>query len=158
MKSLGTLAVVIALFVLAGPLNNSPAVWAADTPTPKPTQAKKGAPPCPVSGKPADPDVFVAHKGGKVFFDSAESKAAYEKSPTKYTVQANYQLFLTGQARQVACPILGKPLRGTNFRVGGIYVCCGGCQRKLAAATPQQQAAAVFGTAFDKSFAVTKSQ
>jgi len=158
MKLLGALAIVTALLVSGGSPYGCTLLRAADKPTPKETEAPKNAPPCPVSGKPADPAIFVAHKGGKVFFDTAESKATYEKSPSKYLVQANYQLFLTGQARQVACPILGKPLRGTNFRVGAIYVCCGGCQRKLAAANAQQQAAAVFGVNFDKTFVVAKSQ
>jgi len=116
------------------------------------------APACPVSGKSADANIFAAHKGGKVFFDTEESKKKFAESTAQYTAAANFQLAATGQARQMRCPINGSALGPTSPNVAGIRVCCPGCQGKIARMTQQQRLEMMFGPNFDKLFAVARSQ
>lgn len=119
---------------------------------------KKNAPACPVSGKPASETIFAAHKGGRVFFDSDESKQKFSQNSAQYTPAANYQLFVTGQARQLKCPILNKNLGATAINVGGIGVCCPGCQRKIAAMNQAQRLNLMFGNNFDRFYVVAKAR
>jgi len=39
---------------------------------------------CPVSGKPANKEIFSEYKGQKVFFCCTDAKAAFDKDPAKY--------------------------------------------------------------------------
>jgi YHS domain-containing protein len=39
---------------------------------------------CPISGKPANPEIFSEFKGQKVFFCCKDAKKAFDKDPTKY--------------------------------------------------------------------------
>jgi YHS domain-containing protein len=39
---------------------------------------------CPISGKPANKEIFSEYKGQKVYFCSKECKAAFDKDPAKY--------------------------------------------------------------------------
>jgi YHS domain-containing protein len=39
---------------------------------------------CPVSGKPANKEIFTEYKGQKVYFCCNDCKAAFEKDPAKY--------------------------------------------------------------------------
>lgn len=121
-------------------------------------KAVKKGPACPVSGKPSDQNIFTAHKGGRVFFDSDESKQKFMASPAQYTPAANYQLVLTRQAQQVKCPIQGKPLGPTSINVGGIGVCCPNCKAKVASMNQAQRLNLMFGPNFDKLYVVRQSR
>ena len=58
-------------------LTNAPAAAATNTP---PVAALA----CPVSGKPAKPDITVQHEGRTVAFCCEDCKAAFLKEPAKY--------------------------------------------------------------------------
>ena len=106
---------------------------------------------CPVSGKAINPDATVDYKGGKVYFCCPGCPKAFKKDPAKFANKANHQLVLTGQAKQVACPIAGKPTKdATKIDVGGVGVtfCCNGCRGKASKA--EDQVAFLFN---DKAFA-----
>jgi hypothetical protein len=89
-----------------------------------------------------------------VFFADEEALKRFTADRAKYDLPANFQLVATGQAVQVACPVLGKKLASRQFQVRGVAVCCGGCQGKLSAASPQQFADTCFGANFEKVFQV----
>jgi YHS domain-containing protein len=48
---------------------------------------RKAAMTCPVSGEPANKDIFSEYKGRKVFFCCADCKAAFDKDPEKYAAK-----------------------------------------------------------------------
>jgi hypothetical protein len=83
---------------------------------------------------------------------------AFEKNTSKYAAKANHQLVLTGQAKQVECPLTGGKLNpDTAIEVCGTKVsfCCNGCKGKVAKAEGDAQIALVFGDkAFEKGFKV----
>ncbi len=113
---------------------------------------------CPVSGKPAKKDAHAAHNGGQVYFCCNKCKAAFEKDSTKFAAKANAQLIATGQAKQVACPIAGRPVNAaTAIEVAGVKVafCCNGCKGKATKAKGDAQLTLVFSDkAFKKGFKV----
>jgi YHS domain-containing protein len=124
---------------------------------------KKFSAKCLVAGKPdAKEDKFSEYKGGKVYFCCDNCKAKFDKDPAAFAVKANAQLISTGQAKQVKCPIAGKPCAdGKTVEVNGIKVgfCCDGCKGKVAEATGDAQAALVFSDeAFKKGFEVSKKK
>jgi len=112
---------------------------------------------CPISGKPASADHAVAYKGGQVYFCCGGCPGAFSKNPEKYAAKANQQLVVTGQARQVGCPLTGKGVSKT-IDVCGVDVgfCCGGCTGKVEKLTPEEQLDMVFGKGFEKGFRVTE--
>lgn len=66
---------------------------------------------CPVSGKPAGESHMVQLKNGdKVYFCCDNCPKAFAKNPRKYDLQVHRQLLETGQIKQVACPVTGKPV------------------------------------------------
>ena len=124
---------------------------------------KKFSAKCLVAGKPdAKEDKFSEYKGGKVYFCCDNCKGKFDKDPAAFAVKANAQLISTGQAKQVKCPIAGKPVaEDKTVEVSGIKVgfCCDGCKGKVAEATGDAQAALVFSDdAFKKGFEVPKKK
>jgi YHS domain-containing protein len=112
---------------------------------------------CPVSGKPVKADATAEYKGGKVYFCCPGCPGAFAKNTDKYAAKANCQLVQTGQAKQVACPLTGRPAKSSvTCTVAGVDVClcCGGCKGKVAKATGDDQLELVFGKNFDKGFKV----
>lgn len=106
---------------------------------------------CPVSGKPVKAESAVAYKGGKAFFCCNGCPSAFKKDTAKFAAKANHQLYVTGQAKLVACAFTGKKLNpATKIEVGGkaVCFCCAGCKGKVLKA--EDKVAAVFG---DKTFA-----
>ena len=98
-------------------------VWAAG---PDLTHAK-----CPIAGGKAVAGTSVDYKGGKVFFCCAGCDAEFQKDTAKYAAKANYQLFVTGQAKQVACPLAGEPVdKELTAKVADATVsfCCASCR------------------------------
>jgi len=113
---------------------------------------------CPISGKPAK-DVdgsSVAYKGGKVFLCCTNCPNAFKKDPTKFAAKANFQLYVTKQAKAVKCPIAGRPLNAAQtVDIDGVTVafCCPGCKGKVSKS--DDKVALVFGdAAFAKGFKV----
>jgi YHS domain-containing protein len=119
---------------------------------------------CPVSGKAAK-DIdgsSVDYKGGKVYLCCAGCPKAFEKDTAKFAAKANQQLYQTGQAKLVKCPITGKKLNPeTKISVAGTDVCfcCNGCKGKASKAEGDAQLELVFGDkAFEKGFEVAKKK
>jgi YHS domain-containing protein len=86
---------------------------------------------CPIAGGPATEGTSVDYKGGKVFFCCAGCDAEFQKDPAKYAAKANYQLFVTGQAKQVACPLAGEPVnKAVTAKVADatVSLCCEHCR------------------------------
>jgi YHS domain-containing protein len=106
---------------------------------------------CPVSGKPAGEDHMVKLKNGeKVYFCCDNCPKAFAKSPKKFDAQVNRQLLETGQVKQVACPLTGKPLnKSTLTDVGTTKVafCCDKCEAKYNAASDEEKLKMVFSNA-----------
>jgi YHS domain-containing protein len=92
-------------------------------------------------------------------------KEQFKKAPAKFATAANHQLVLSGQAKQVNCPISGsKPAMGCGFayvsNVGGVKIAFSSeeCKKKVDQAKPAEQLELVFGNAaFARGFAVTKA-
>ncbi len=112
---------------------------------------------CPVSGGEISKEAAIDYKGGKLYFCCAGCIPKFKSDAAKFQAKANAQLVLTGQAKQVGCPMSGKKLDpGTKTKVCGIEVCfcCKGCQEKVKSAAAEKQAEIVFVKGFDKSFKV----
>ena len=116
---------------------------------------------CVVAGKEikiADAKV-AAYKDAKVYVCCGNCKSKVEESPEKFATKANHQLTLTGQAKQVKCPIAGRPSDSSKtVEIGGVKVafCCGGCLKKAKSAKGDAQVELAFSEkAFAKGFKVT---
>ncbi|MBD3674438.1 MAG: YHS domain-containing protein [Planctomycetaceae bacterium] len=121
-------------------------------------EEKKAEPKCPVSGKPCVKEHSVAYKGADVYFCCPNCPKAFEKNPEKFAAKANHQLVLTGQAKQVKCPLAGRPAKDDkSVKVEGVTVnvCCGNCLKKASGA--DDKVALLFSDkAFEKGFKVTE--
>ena len=113
---------------------------------------------CPVSGNAAKniDGSSVAHNGGTVYLCCTNCPTAFKKNTKKFAAKANFQLYATGQAKLVKCPLKGKPLNtATKISIEGkdVCFCCNGC--KGAAGKATDKIALVFGdAAFKKGFKV----
>ncbi|MDG1873310.1 MAG: hypothetical protein P8J27_05335 [Mariniblastus sp.] len=98
----------------------------------------------------------VEYKSGKVFFCCGGCVKRYSKDKKKYAAQANQQLVVTGQYKQVGCPISGGDVDDDQAsKVGGVTVkfCCDKCKGKVdSTADKAKKAELVFGKRFDKAF------
>jgi hypothetical protein len=126
----------------------------------KDDQSKTEAKPlCPVTGKDIDRKVSLEYKSGKVYFSNPEAMKNFQGEVEKYAAKANLQLVITGQARQTACPLMGKPIvPGKAVVVAGVKVelCCNLCKTKVSKAKPEEQLEMIFGKGFDKGYTVKK--
>jgi YHS domain-containing protein len=114
---------------------------------------------CPISGGAVSKEAAVDYKGGKVQFCCPGCIPKFKESTAKYQAKANEQLVLSGQFKQVGCPLSGGKLNpSTKIKVCGIDVCfcCKNCQGKVAKADAQKQCEMVFVKGFDKAFALKK--
>jgi YHS domain-containing protein len=115
---------------------------------------------CVTTNHAINPAIAADYHGGKVYFCSEECRKKFLAEPGRYKIRANYQLAVTGQAKQVVCPFTGKALnpRIAPLDVGGLSVgfCCRQCQQTVAAADYQTRIELVFGDAFDKGFVVQR--
>ena len=115
---------------------------------------------CPISGKPALEDKTADYKGAKVYFCCGNCPAAFTKETAKYSTKANHQLFATGQATQVKCPLSGGKLNpDATVEIGGTKVgfCCENCQGKAKEAKGDAQVdLAITDAAFAKGIEVNK--
>src|SRR5689334_5578476 len=71
---------------------------------------KKVTPKCPVSGNKIDKDASVDFNGGKVYFCCNNCPTKFKDDTDKFAAKANFQLYVTGQAKIVKCPFSGEKL------------------------------------------------
>jgi YHS domain-containing protein len=118
---------------------------------------------CPVSGKAAGESHMVELKNGdKVYFCCDNCPNAFKKNPRKFDLQVHRQLLETGQIKQVACPLTGKPVnKETLVDVGKTQVgfCCEKCQAKYTAASDEEKLKLLFSpAAMKKGFKKTSEE
>ena len=114
---------------------------------------------CPVGGANAMAGMSVDYKGGTVYFCCDGCPQAFQKDPAAYAAKANQQLFVTGQAKQIACPLTGESIgSGLTAKVAGSTVefCCPSCRDAVEqAADDEAKLEKVFGdAAFARGFKV----
>ena len=115
---------------------------------------------CPISGRKVNTSATAEHNGGTIYFCCGKCVKAFNADPSKHATKSNYQLVASGQAKQQACPITGKPSKAeTAIEVGDAKVsvafCCKRCKAKASGATGDDQLAMLFGEkAFEKGFKV----
>jgi hypothetical protein len=144
----------------AGLLLFSCVVWAADTSKTDAKSKTEVKPLCAVTGKAIDRKIAIEYKSGEVYFSSPEAMKKFQDDVEKYAAKANLQLVVTGQARQTACPLMGKPVvPGKSVVVAGVRVelCCDMCKTKVTKAKPDEQLEMIFGKGFDKGYTVKKA-
>ena len=122
---------------------------------------KKFAATCPVSGKAAGESHVVELKNGqKVYFCCDNCPKAFKTNPKKYDLQVHRQLLETGQIKQVACPLTGKPMnKEQTVEVGTTEVafCCDKCKGKYEKASDEEKLKMLFSNAaMKKGFKSTK--
>ncbi len=103
---------------------------------------------CPITGKAVVADKSAEYMGGKVYFCCGNCLAKFKEDPSKFEAKAKAQMMETGQLKQVACPISGKPVSADKtLDVAGVKVafCCNNCKAKVEKATPDEQLNLVFG-------------
>lgn len=147
---------LMAVGLLAGVVVATPVVGAAEGAT---KASLKGIH-CMICKMQVSQENAADYKGGKVYFGCAGCPSMFQKNTAKYAAKANAQLVATGQARQTACPIMGKPCKKeVTQEIAGAKVafCCPRCKTALAKLKPDVQVAKVFGDkAFKKAFRVAK--
>ena len=115
---------------------------------------------CVVSGKDINPKATAEYREGKVYFCCPGCPGAFAKNKEKYAVKANHQLVVTGQYKQVGCPLSGKPAKeGVAVKVAGVEVglCCKGCEGKAKKAEKDELVALLFSDkVFEKGFELVK--
>jgi hypothetical protein len=102
---------------------------------------------CPVSGQPAKADKTVDFNGGKVQFCCDNCPKAFKADTAKFAAKANLQLAQSGQIKQTACPLTGKPCAADkSVDVEGVTVglCCAGCQGKAKKASGDELISLLF--------------
>ncbi len=114
---------------------------------------------CPIGNAQAMAGMSVDYKGGKVYFCCDGCPQAFQADPAKYAAKANHQLFVTGQAKQIACPLTGERISsGVSAKIAGSTVefCCPSCRDAVDNASDDAaKLDKVFGDeAFEKGFRV----
>ena len=115
---------LLAVLALSAALGAASLMWAAAGPDLTHAQ-------CPVAGGKANAATAVDHNGGKVYFCCAGCDAEFKNNTAKYEAKANQQLFLTGQAKQIACPLAGErvdPGLTTKLGEATVAFCCPSCK------------------------------
>lgn len=113
---------------------------------------------CPVSKQPINPEKFVAHNGGNVYFCCGNCPKAFKLDNEDHVARANHQLAASGQATQAKCPISGGKFKDEqSSEVSGVTVkfCCKNCKGKVNGAEGDEQIKLVFSDdAFKKGYTV----
>jgi YHS domain-containing protein len=113
---------------------------------------------CPVAGGPANAETSVPYKGGKVYFCCGGCDKTFKENTAAYAAKANHQLFVSGQAKQIACPLTGEPLDAeVTAKVDGATVafCCQHCRESIAKLDDAKKIEMLFNDeAFAKGFKV----
>ena len=116
---------------------------------------------CPVTGDSVSKEVSIDYRLGKLYFCCPECIDKFRADKAKYEAKANAQLVITGQFRQIQCPLTGdKFAPGMRMRVCGVDVCfcCADCLRKVKRASADKRAELVFGKRFDEAFALKQEK
>ncbi|GMU20796.1 MAG: hypothetical protein AMXMBFR13_08920 [Phycisphaerae bacterium] len=95
---------------------------------------------CPVMGGVVDPEVFVEHKGQKVYFCCSGCDDRFKKDPAKYLPKLE-----ENQLTQVHCPVTGGPIdlkQSLKEKDRTVYFCSKDCVAKYEA-NPQKFAQAL---------------
>jgi transposase-like protein len=112
---------------------------------------------CPVCGHAASQQHVAEHNGGKVSFCCVKCAKAFAAKTSEFAPKANVQMILSGQFKQVDCPLEGYSLNPiTAMEVAGVKVlfCCKGCKNVVVLARKDDQINLVFNDkAFKKGFA-----
>lgn len=115
---------------------------------------------CPISGKKINPKGTAEHNGNTIYFCCTNCPKAFASNPAKWAAKANLQAVQSGQAKQVKCPLRGKPINpAQSVTVEGVKVglCCPGCKGKASKAA--DPVALIFGDeTFKKGFASAKAE
>jgi YHS domain-containing protein len=113
---------------------------------------------CPVAGGAASQETSVDYKGGKVYFCCGGCDKSFKENTAAFAAKANHQLFVTGQAKQIACPMTGEPIDSqVTTKVDGSTVafCCQHCRESLDGANDAKKVEMLFNDeAFAKGFKV----
>jgi YHS domain-containing protein len=113
---------------------------------------------CPVAGSPASAETSVAYKGGKVYFCCGGCDKSFQENIAAYAAKANHQLVVTGQAKQIACPLAGEPVDPkVTAKVDGAAVafCCQHCRESIDSVDEAKKIEMLFSDeAFAKGFKV----
>jgi YHS domain-containing protein len=102
---------------------------------------------CPVSGKAINKDATAEFNGGTVYFCCNNCPKAFKADSKKFATKANHQMAVTGQLKQVGCPLSGKKCaEGTEIEVAGVKVayCCNNCKGNVAKLSADEQMEKVF--------------
>jgi YHS domain-containing protein len=138
--------ILLSVFTTAAALYCCAAAQAADAPELK----------CPVSGHAVSKQQVAEHNGGKVYFCCDDCRKAFAAKTQEFAAKANLQLVLSGQFKEVKCPLEGYALNPiTTLDVGGVKIlfCCKGCKNVVGHAKSDEQINLVFGdNAFKKGF------
>ena len=113
---------------------------------------------CPVSGKAACSDASADFNGGKIKFCCEKCQKAFQDDNAKFAAKANLQLVQSGQLKQTACPMTGKPCDASkSVDVSGVKVafCCNGCKGKAEKASGDDLVSLIFKDT-SKGFAAAK--
>ena len=117
---------------------------------------------CPISGKDCVAASATDYAGGKIYFCCTNCPKGFAADPAKHATKANHQLVVTGQAKQVGCPISGKPVKAAqSLTIGDVEVgfCCPNCKKAASGLEGDEQLAKVFGdAAFKKAFKVGEDE
>ena len=116
---------------------------------------------CPVTGDSVSKDFSIDYRLGKLYFCSAECIDKFRADKATYEAKANAKLVITGQFRQIQCPLSGdKVAPGIRMKVCGVDVCfCSAdCAKKVRRASADKRAELVFGEGFDKGFAMKQAK
>jgi YHS domain-containing protein len=108
---------------------------------------------CMFSGKECSAEAVSEYNGGKVHFCCKKCVAEFEKDKAKHAAKANLHLTVTGQAKQIKCPLSGGPLnteKKVELQGTEVCFCCEKCQGKVSDAADADKLGLVFG---DKPFA-----
>jgi len=116
---------------------------------------------CPVTGDRVSKEASIDYRGGKLYFCSAECIEKYRADRAEYEAKANAQLVMTGQFKQIKCPLTGDEFAPKmKMKVCGLDVCfcSAACLRKAKRASAEKRAELVFGKRFDEAFALKRDE
>lgn len=111
---------------------------------------------CPVSGDRVSAEVSLDYLGGKVYFCCPDCIRKFKSDRSKYEAKARAQLVITGQFKQVRCPVDGKEVApAIRARIYGVDVrfCSAQCAKKVRQASPEERIEWVFVKGFSNGFA-----
>jgi len=116
---------------------------------------------CPVTGDNVSKEFSSNYMGGKLFFCCEECIGKFKADWSTYEAKANAQLVITGQFKQIRCPVTGDEFApGIKMKICGVDVCFASadCVKKVRRAPADKRAEMVFGKGFDKGFATKNAK